>query len=373
MISGTPSLFVWSLSELRPTGITPFVRQHADHHWLYGSGKAALRDALSTVASPGENVLIPSYLPDAVVEPIRELGLEARHYAISPDLSPDFADLEDRIDDRTLAVMSVNYFGFPQPGLEELSSIVDDYDCYHIDDNAHAALSVDDGVLLGTRGHIGITSLWKLLPIPNGAILYLNDDSIADRFEPSQLAGPSDTLGPADGRFVVKSIAADLLDSHTTVRNSVNALLFGRDGETAASDPIDRYEASKTRMSKLSVRVMEDADPESIRTRRRANYRAWQRVLEDRPDADVLFPELPSGICPQVCPVHTQHSRRFRRTLQRCGVGGVFSWPRLSPDVLDDPAYETATRLSQEIVALPVHQQVDPKSIESIGDRLEIN
>jgi len=97
-----------------------------------------------------------------------DLGLEARYYRIQRNLAPDFADIERRIDDETVAVMSVNYFGFPQPGLAEFMSLVDEYECYHIDDNAHSPLSVDNGTLPGTRGDLGVTSLWKLLPIPDG-------------------------------------------------------------------------------------------------------------------------------------------------------------------------------------------------------------
>lgn len=365
MINGTPSLFTWSLSDPRPVGIDSFLRRYADHWWFYGSGKAALRDGLSALANTDENVLVPAYLPDAVVEPIRELGLEPRYYAISTDLSPNFGDLEARIDDRTAAVMSVNYFGFPQPGLEELMTLTEEYGCYHIDDNAHGALSVDDGTLLGTRGHIGLTSLWKLLPIPNGAVLYVNDESVTRRFEPSRLAEPNDHFETEDYRFVLKSLAVDVLNSHTTVRKSVDSFVFG--GETSPGDPVARYDASKTRMSKLSVRVVEDADPEAIRAARRVNYRAWTRALADRQGVDVVFSDLPPGICPQVCPVRTDRPHRFIRELERCSVGGVHTWPRLSTAVLDDPTYETATHFSREVVALPVHQHIDTDRIEEIG------
>ncbi|GAB3036249.1 DegT/DnrJ/EryC1/StrS family aminotransferase [Natronobiforma cellulositropha] len=365
MISGSPSLFTWSLSEPRPVGLTSFLRQRADALWFYGSSKAALRDVLPALAAPGETILVPSYLPDAVVEPVEELGLETRYYAIEPDLSPDLADLERRLDDRTAAVVSVNYFGFPQPGLEATLDLAEEYDCYHVDDNAHGALSVDDGTLLGTRGHVGVASLWKLLPIPNGAVLYVSDEAVRRRFTPSPLATPRAGFDTEDYRFVMKSLAVDVLSTHTAVKQSIGALVSRRGGGVA--DPRTRYEASKEPLSKLSERILEDADPAVIRSARRENYRAWRRALRDRSDVDLLFPDLADGICPQVCPVRATRPARFRRELERCDVGGVHTWPRLAPAVLTDSTYETARTLSESVLTLPVHQHIDAAQIDAVG------
>ncbi|THE64823.1 DegT/DnrJ/EryC1/StrS aminotransferase family protein [Salinadaptatus halalkaliphilus] len=370
MISGTPSLFVASLSSRRLAGIESFVDDYAREFVRYGSGKVALRDGLAGLVEAGQNVLVPAYLPDAVVEPFLELGLEPRHYAIEPSLAPDVADLERRIDANTAAVLSVNYFGFPQPGLSELQSIVADYDCYHVDDNAHAPLSVDGDTLLGTRGHLGLTCLWKLLPTPNGALLYLNDESVRERYDPSTASGISESMNGTDYRFVLTSIVGDLLDEHGPVRRSIDAILEGRQQTPAVGSPTARYEAGKKPMSKLAARIADDADPEPIRSTRRENYRAWQRILEDHDHLEFVYESLPPGICPQAAPVRVTDAEAVRSELRRCGVGGVKSWPRLPSTVRDDPTYATATTLAREIYTLPVHQHVDTAAIEAVGDRL---
>lgn len=367
-ISAMPSLSVRSLADPASGGVESFLERHADHRWFYGSGKAALRDGLATVADPGDAVLLPAYLPDAVAEPLRELGLEPRYYAIEPDLSPDFADLESRLDDRTVAATSVDYFGFSQPGIDRLSSLLEDAGCYHVEDSAHSALSLDGDALLGTRGDVGVTSLRKLFPAPNGAVLYL-DDSLAHRFDPSALEGVAPALDAGDCRFVLESAALDLIGGNATVKRTVEALVSGGT-DADPPGPRQRYEASKRRMSALTRRVLADADPEAVRAARRANYRAWRRVLADRPDVDLVFDALPPGVCPQVVPVRAAAPKRFRRTLERRGVGGVHTWPRLPAAVCDNPDYETANRLSRTLLALPVHQHVDPDRIRAVGRRL---
>ncbi len=267
--------------------------------------------------------------------------------------------------------MSVNYFGFPQPGLEELHRLVDEYDCYHIDDNAHAPLSVDNGTLLGTRGHLGITSLWKLLPVPNGAVLFQNDAETIENFQPSPIAGVRDGLDVSDCQFIVKSVVQNLLDGNETIRDSLDAMFATEDDDTpAVGGPHERYEEGKRQMSRLTAHILEESTPDTIRTRRRTNYQTWQRLLASRDDLEFVYDSLPRGICPQAMPVRADEPQQFLTELQRAGAGGAYNWPRLSRSVLEDPAYEVATRLSREIVALPVHQHVDAAAIEDVGTQL---
>ncbi|WP_290819094.1 DegT/DnrJ/EryC1/StrS family aminotransferase [Halovivax sp.] len=369
MISGAPSLFVSTFATAKPVGIDAYVERHVDEYRYYGSGKLALRDGLRTVSDDGDNVLLPAYVPDAVAEPIRELGLEARYYAIRNDLGPDMADLEARLDAGTVAVVSVNYFGFPQPGLAELSAYARDNDCYHVDDNAHSALSVHEGRLLGTVGDLGITCLWKSLPLPDGALLYLQSSELRDRFEPSPLTGVNERFQGEDLAYVCKSFLKDVFADGTLVRNSLDALVHSRRGSEPL-DPSERYESTKAPMSKLSAGLIAGVDPMAVRTRRRENYRAWLDVLADRPDVVSLYHSLPDGICPQSFPAYAETPERLLADLAALDVEGAHAWPRLSRDVDEDPAFETASRLARHVVSLPVHQHVNPEHIAAIGDAI---
>ena len=368
MISGAPSLFVQASVSTKPIGVNAFLDEHVEHWWYYGASKVALRDALVAVATPGENVLLPSYVPDAVAEPFRELGLDVRYYAIRPDLGADMADVETRVDERTLAIVSVNYFGFPQPSLDELSTYSRDRDCYHVDDNAHASTSVHEGRLLGTHGDLGVTSLWKSFPVPDGALLYLPNAELRDRFEPSSLAGVRDRFDRTDFRYLCKSLVKNLGPTTDAVWKSVTTLTTAN-GDGPAS-PSARYEASKEPMSKLSSRVLATVDPVASRKRRRSNFRTWLETLDARQDLHPLYRFLSDGICPQAFPVVAEEPERFIAELSSVGVDAVHTWPRLPPIVDDDPAYQTASTLAQNVVVLPVHQQLDPEAIRDAGRSL---
>ena len=365
MNAGAPSLFVQAAVSSKPIGVDAFLDDHLDHWWYYGASKVALRDALATVAEPGENVLLPSYVPDAVAEAFRELDLDVRYYAIRPDLGVNMADVERRVDERTLAIVTVNYFGFPQPTLDEVSTYSRDRGYYHIDDNAHAATSVHDGRLLGTHGDIGVTSLWKTFPVSDGALLYLPNADLRRRFEPSALGGARDRFDRTDLRYLCKSLLKNLSPTTDAVWKSV-ATLSEANGAGPTS-PTDRYEESKKPMSKLSSHVLATVDPLACRERRRANFRAWLETVGGRRDIHPLYRLLPDGICPQAFPVVADRPERFIAELSSVGVDSVHTWPRLPSVVDDEPTYETASFLSRHIVVLPVHQQLDPEVIRDAG------
>ncbi|WP_049991622.1 DegT/DnrJ/EryC1/StrS family aminotransferase [Natrinema salifodinae] len=369
MINATPSVFDASLSRSGSTGIDSFVDRYAPdvEYTYYGAGKIALRDGLAGLVEPGGNVLVPAYLSPAVVEPFRDLGLEPRFYAVEETLAPDFADLEDRIDDDTVAITSVNYFGFPQPGLRRLASLADDHDCYHIDDNAHAPLSVADDRLLGTHGDLGIATLRKLLPVPDGAVLYRRDDEVREAFDPSSLAGTADRVAATDYRFVATSVAERV---SPTLLRSIESVLDDGPDDSSSVDPEARYEAAKIPMSKFSARVAAAANPEAIRDARRENFRAWRDVLEARDDVRLLYEELSAGLSPYEFPVRADDQAALLDELADAGVAGAHTWPILRESVHENAAYETANRLANEIVVLPVHQGIEPAAIEAVGDRL---
>ncbi len=370
MISATPSLSVWSLSSHRPADFESLLEQYTTEYAFYGAGKVALRDGLETISTASQNVLLPAYLPDAVAEPIVEIGLEPRFYAVTESLGPDVSDLRERIDSETAAILSVNYFGFPQPGLETIATVADEYNCYHVDDNAHSPLSMDEGTLLGTYGDIGITSLWKQLPVPNGAVLYLNDETIVDEYAPSAYEGVRDHIDVSDCQFLLKSVAFELFDRNARVRESIDTLVSGSGLGRVTASPRNRYESEKSQMSKLTHRVFADADPESIRSKRRENFNAWNRALDSRADTVPVFDSMPKGVCPQVFPVRAMDPSGFIRQLEQLGVDGAHTWPRLSESVRDNPAYETSNALSRSTVVLPVHQHIETAAIEAVGDGL---
>lgn len=355
------------LDRATPNVLTELVRANPGSCHAYGHGKPALEDGLHAVgAEPGANVLLPAYVPDGVVEPIRETGATPRFYPITDALEPQPGAVEAAIDDDTVAVLAVNYFGFPQPW-DGLADVAHAHDAVVVDDNAHAPLSRDGTTLLGTRGALGFTSFRKLFPVPNGAELFVNDEAARREFS-GALAGRTDDVTASDWRFLLG--AARRYVRHRLPRARRVPGVAGRsddagdDGPTHDGpdrDPRAIFERSKQPMSRLTMAILQRLDPRVVREGRRRVYRTWTDRLRGSA-ATLPFERLPGGVCPQVCPVVVDDAESAAASLRTHGFD-VGTWPPLPSEVAGNDAFATSNYLADHLLRLPVHRATSERAV----------
>ncbi len=99
-------------------------------------------------------------------------------------------------------MLAINYFGFPQD-LTPFHDFCSRTRAVLIEDNAHGLFGRDSaGLLLGTRGDLGILSMRKSLPLPDGAALLINNPGFLAA-APKQL--PASDMGTSY-RFIAKEV-----------------------------------------------------------------------------------------------------------------------------------------------------------------------
>lgn len=357
-------------------GIRAYLGDHGTSRFaFYGYGKVAVRDGLDMALADrpdATNVVLPAYLPHGIVEPFREAGIELRYYRCDRTLRPNINGIEALLDGESLAVMLTHYFGHPQPteDIAAMRGLCEEYDAVLIDDNAHAPLSVhaEDGRLLGTLGDFGITSLRKLLPIPNGAVIFLsNPDLPEDRLTRS---GVYDAYTTSDYRYCGRSLGRSI-SGRPVLKRMVSTLRWLRNRRSgaardhkssdAAVNPRTIYEAAKVPMSRLSHRVIDQVDPLAVIAARRANYRCWDRTIRDLDGIEPVFPSLSDGVCPQYYPILVEDPDDLG-PLEGVGV----SWPPLPREIEDNPDFGTENYLATHLHTLPIHQGLDLRGLRAL-------
>jgi DegT/DnrJ/EryC1/StrS aminotransferase family len=375
MARSTPRLSPRTVfSRANGDGVRAYFEDHgASRYSFYGYGKVACRDGIDVMLAEcpdADNVVLPAYLPYGIVEPFREAGLEPRYYTCDRRLQPDLDRIEELLDSGTLAVMFVHYFGQPQ-AREDIGAIRElaaEYGAYTIDDNAHAALSTLDGQLLGTFGDIGITSLHKTLPIPNGAALFLDNDDLSgaalarsavrDRYTKADYRYCGRAFGRSvSGQPVFKQALSTLRWVSARSRRT-NGHVHQNDIE---EDPREIYESTKIPMSRLSLHVLERTDPIDVIASRRANYRIWDRTIRDLDGIEPVFESLTPGACPQYYPAIVEAPDDLG-TLS----GTAKPWPPLPYEVRGDETFATENDLSTRLHTLPVHQGLGTDEMEAL-------
>jgi len=322
---------------------------------------------------PGVHVLLPAYLCTAAVEPFINFGAEVEFYGIRRDLKPDFKEIESRIGPNTGAVLAVHYFGFPQE-ISTFRDLCNRHQIALIEDCAHVLCGEFEGRPLGSFGDASVFSWRKFLPLYDGGELRLNRESAA-----LSVPWKKETI-----LFTLK-VTKCLLDrtleqsSGLFARELSRALGFAREmwkranGKTA-DQPVLALDSSAPSfdpsllthpMSRVSAWLMRRSSVAHITKQRRENFLFLQRALLEVKGIQMLHPELPTNVCPWVFPLVFDSLSNAHLLLRQKGIPAV-TWGAVRPPSLDVKQFKDADFLYENLVFLPVHQNLDRKALTQI-------
>lgn len=322
--------------------------------YYYGYARVALLDGLRLLSiKAGDNVLIPSYICEDVLEPFNYLGIATKYYNVDEKLNPIIYEIENSIDSKTKAVLAVNYFGFPTSVLE-IANICKNKSLYFIEDNAHGLFSKCHNGVLGSFGDISIFSMRKTIGAPNGAALVINN-SVLNNYERNK-----STIGISGIRYLIASLNQSIEDNIRI--NPIKAI-----------KGIVKYESLKTyschvnskrniqyyfeKYSKITEYVIKRVDVDKCISTRRRGYVYW---IEHVTEGDPLYGKLPDGVVPYVFPMRIRNRDGFiQRLIRKADVylwdemnAEIFPWPSLPKNLGKVPSYYN------EIVCLPVWKNI---------------
>ncbi|TFV97921.1 DegT/DnrJ/EryC1/StrS family aminotransferase [Algoriphagus kandeliae] len=155
-----------------------------------GNGTDALQIAMMALGfKPGDEVIVPAFTYVATVEVIALLGLKPVFIDVIEDtFELDFNQLESKITDKTVGIVTVHLYG-QCSNMEEILKVAELYNLKVIEDNAQAIGAVytfSNGrkAQAGTMGDIGTTSFFpskNLGCYGDGGAMFTNDASLAEK------------------------------------------------------------------------------------------------------------------------------------------------------------------------------------------------
>jgi hypothetical protein len=293
----------------------------------FSFGRRALAAALRLAGvGAGDAVALPSFICRDVLAALHACGAVPCFYEVGEDLG-----LAGRVGSlpSCAAVIAVNYFGFPQ-ALAPFRDYCRRTGAVLIEDNAHGLFSRDEeGTLLGIRGDIGIFSLRKTLPLPNGAALVVNDT--ARGFTPASQE-PFET-GPASMRVQLKQWvrhAVPVIGPRFLHRFLELTRRLDMNGNAQAEQSLPEPACPCAALSRpLKADIAQET------ARRRALY-GWVagRLREAGLSLTPVFPDLPDWVVPYGYPFYA-HRGEFVKARAVLGAWGLdcVTWPDL-PDAV---------------------------------------
>lgn len=291
---------------------------------LYGHGRRALAEALLLSGAAGGRVLLPSFICRDLLASVAAAGAKPAFYGVKTDLTPD--EPPERWPDAH-AVLAVDYFGFPQD-LSPFEAYARRCGAVLIEDAAHALFSRDAaGRPLGARAPLGILSLRKSLPLPNGGALIVSDADLAAKLPPQ-----TPFAAPGSRRQALKASLRPLLSlagaraAHAGL-SVLRALRGDASGHVAPDcDSETALPGPAAPCSQLS-RPLVCADPAVEASRRRALWSLCD-ALARRAGLSPVFASLPEGVVPYAYAFRTKDLAAARALFAAEGLTAL-PWPDL--------------------------------------------
>jgi dTDP-4-amino-4,6-dideoxygalactose transaminase len=341
---------------------------------LYHFSRDAIYELFGSLGYPNKTpVWMPSYHCGMEVRAAADAGLTPRFYRVKKDLTVDEEDLACGLRGAPGPVLLIHYFGFPQPGTLSIASLCRQFGVPLVEDCSHAFLSRLGGCELGNFGQAATFSLYKTLGTLDGGALR-SDEAELGRLTGRPFALPTQSPQP--------TIA---WDAHRKRRRPWHsASRFSRNGkqkhETLATKFEERVVMARRRIfegewlygrgiSRLSHALVQRLDSAMVLERRRQNYLQLDSLLNGAAGYRPALSELPLETCPLYLPVFVHHRAEILVRLQAAQVEtfifGMFNHPLMDPN-----QFPESRSLREEILCLPVHQNLDERDLKRMASLL---
>ncbi|MFG1691099.1 DegT/DnrJ/EryC1/StrS family aminotransferase [Gemmatimonadota bacterium] len=320
----------------------------------FSHARTALKYGLRHLGvAAGEEILIPDYICDVALHPLRQLGVRPRFYPLQSDLTPIWSSFPTQLTLSTRIVLVVHYFGQPQD-IPRFQGICRENGLHLVEDNAHGYGAQLDGKPLGHFGDVGISSPRKSHPIPSGGLLHIK----SGRYAVNDLRLPDFPVSPLLWRL--RRATADVVRRwgwlYRRVRKqpaywSTSAFQEG----TVQDYYMDRYSRHR----------LQQYQSEQVRMHRQTIYRVWEDFVKKNTRLSSVFPRLGPGASPLVFPAYTsgaEESRSWYDWGWRNGID-VRSWPTLPEEILH--SREDVVQRWQRLICFPIDLGMKPDRLDS--------
>ncbi len=309
----------------------------------YSSGRAALMQILRSLRHDRPEIgriALPDYLCPCVPQIVSSEGFAWESYPLDDRLQPHPAAF-DRLDTRSTAVLTVNYYGLvdPAPTIDCLRQR--DERAVVIEDNVQALFAM----FRPTASDYAFTSLRKWIALPDGGW-------VRSRHPLPEV--------PSGSRFAQYKTAAGILRHHRDCEGYDDRLYLAL--QEQGEELIDA--ANEQGMSSFSHQRLPAIDWSAIGNRRVENARFLSEQL--RRIGITPLVEVPPDSIPFFLPIRVNRRDALRRWLAEERIFCPVHWPLTNPC----RSFRTGAAMACEELSLPIDQRYDTEDMARLFTRI---
>ncbi len=307
---------------------------------FFDSGRSALK-CVSECLGKEIGVLLPEFICESVSNCFKSDRIT--FYRLNDNFVIDVDDLAEKIRDTHARVIYImHYFGAVQPDdiLRCIRELADNNDMTIIEDTTHSFFSEKN-----TIGDYVICSIRKWMPVPNGGVLYFNNDKAEIKIKTYKKG--------CDNHRAYGMILKDLYLKTGYDCNAEYRSIFNN-CEEALDNQQEIFE-----MSDFTKFIASCISIEDIKKRRRHNYEKLNCFLQKNGIKPSLF--IRPGDTPLTYPLRVHHRDELRRYLMENRIYCAVHWPF---DGFKPDQRQFAKKNADELISLPIDQRYDDQHME---------
>ena len=311
--------------------------------------------------SETSRIWLPAFICDTVVILLREYSIECKYYHLTIDLEPDFSVLENEDVTKNDFFLLVHYFGFPI-AQDRAVDFCNRKGLLLIEDCAHSIANNVGKGKIGTRGEAGVFGLRKVLPIPNGGILYLKN---------ARFCSPATLYTtPSVYRRVTKMMAQWFFQ--IAGRSwALKQQLINKDDYPTLPDNYYHFDYNEA-IGKWSEKIISATNINKVMHSRRQNFQILLEELMHIPSITIpatLKLDDPETV-PWIFYFYHDESERVINTLIKNGISAAF-FPTLPADIFNNKDWEAENDMYRRSVTLPIHQDMAHRQIRAVANLIK--
>ena len=320
-------------------------------------GREALYYGIKLLKHLPQRAHVPAYCCKSVLAPFKKLNIEINFYDVGRHLEPIIDKNSLKKGDLFLLI---HYFGIPQD-IHLIKQLCEKFGLILIEDCAHTLPDPQSLCPMGSTGVFSIYSLRKQLPVPDGGILVVNDNSLKKRL--SIIPKPKLKKVPLKKWLIMNFDKIAFFFGWPNTLKIKDALRdkIGSTGHVFYSRLLNNNPIPE--ISYTTAKTLFYIDFGEIAKIRRRNYHWLVDKLKNITGVTVPFPTLPEGAVPQGLPVLVEHTDYICTSMRKKGIG-VDLWPGAEFPQIKNEKFPKASYWDKHLLLLPIHQDLSLRHLE---------
>jgi len=322
---------------------------------------ALLSGMISLGLIKGDKIILPAYLCDSAIKPLRDFGYKLIFVDIDEYLNIPLSAIKVVINEHDIkAIIIVNYFGF-KAKISPIIKFCESLNIMVIEDCSHSFLS---HFLLSNseiKSDMELYSMRKTLPIKDGGALRIKSSLRAKniKYGTKKYDTKLGTLIYLLFRTIEKILVLCRFNIYSNVVTNIKNIISTKEFsiKNVDLDPgIPSYELKSYLYNQKYLLALSQ--------KIRDNFTILSKETQ-KLDFGLPFSRLNDSSVPQVFVIY-DNSNGFIEYLRNNGIGAS-KWPSddIPDEVLKSPSlYENALKMNNKLVLFPIHQGIGKKHID---------